>query len=299
MSGVATGLRRNVSMTVALVLSTGISLAFLGGAFLLSKEISKFEDLYKDKINVSVYLCTDISKDSAGSPCKSKVTDVQRAAVQAKLSSDPAVKSFEYITEAAATQRAKELLGAATVDEAGPGSFPASFLLKLNDLKKDYPLIEQKYATQPGVDVVQNQDQSLKIVLNLFDSARWAARILALIVGVCAIIQMTNTIQVAAAQRRNETGIMRLVGASRLMTQLPFIIEAVIAALAGGVIALILDWFGKVYILDHVFHDQVQANVLPGLNGNDIIVAGGVGIIAGVVLAALTAWATLRLAVRL
>jgi cell division transport system permease protein len=299
MSGVATGIRRNFSMTVALVLSTAISLAFLGGAFMIGKEISKFKNLYEDKINVSVYLCTDTSVGQPGSGCKTGVTAQQTSDIRQRLSADPMVKSFTYITAAQATARGKQLLGSKIVDEAGSNVFPASFTLKLQDVRTDYLPVAQKYAKVSGVDTVQNQSQNLNVILNLFSSAQWSARIFALIVGICAIIQMANTIQVAAAQRRNETGIMRLVGASRLMTQLPFIIEAVIAAAVGGVIALFLDAAGKVYVLDHVFHDQVHNNVLPNLTANDVIVAGGVGLVAGIVLAAATAWVTLRISVRL
>jgi cell division transport system permease protein len=299
MSGVATGIRRNFSMTVALVLSTAISLAFLGGAFLIGKEISKFKNLYEDKINVSVYLCTDTSVGQPGSNCKTSVTAQQTAAIREKLAADPMVKSFMYITAAEATARGKQLLGDKIVDEAGTNVFPASFTLKLQDVKNDYVPVADRYSKVAGVDTVQNQSENLNVILNLFSSAQWSARIFALIVGICAVLQMANTIQVAAAQRRNETGIMRLVGASRLMTQLPFIIEAVLAALVGGVIALFLDAVGKIYVLDHVFHDQVHNNVLPNLTGNDVIVAGGVGLLAGIVLAAGTAWVTLRLAVRL
>ena len=298
MSGVATGLRRNVSMTIALVLSTAISLAFLGGAFLIGKEINKFRSLYEDKINVSIYLCTSISVGQ-NPACKTKVSPAQTDAIRSQLASDPLVKSFTYTDEAQATARAKQLLGDKTVNEAGSGTFPASFSVKLKDLKQDYTPLAVKYGKTVGVDTVQNQDDSLKTMLNLFDSAKWGARVVALVVGICAIIQMANTIQVAAAQRRNETGIMRLVGASRWMTQLPFIIEAMIAALAGGLIALLFDWAGKKFILDGVFGEQVSRGVLPPLDGNDIIVAGGVGMISGIVLAALTAWFTLRLAVRL
>lgn len=286
-------------MTIALVLSTAISLAFLGGAFLIGKEINKFRSLYEDKINVSIYLCSQISVGQPGSQCKAKVTPSQTDAIRAQLASDPLVKSFSYTTEAEATSRAKQLLGDKTVNEAGAGTFPASFSVKLRDLKKDYTPLAVKYGKTAGVDAVQNQDDSLKTMLNLFDSAKWGARVVALVVGICAIIQMANTIQVAAAQRRNETGIMRLVGASRWMTQLPFIIEAMIAALAGGLIALLFDWAGKKFILDGVFGEQVSRGVLPPLDGNDIIVAGGVGMVAGIVLAALTAWGTLRVAVRL
>jgi cell division transport system permease protein len=299
MSGVATGLKRNVSMTVALILSTAISLAFLGGAFLIGKEINKFKTLYEDKINVSIYLCNQVSVDTAGSPCKKPVTAQQTSDLQSRLSADPLIKSVSYISAAQAEARGKELVGNQLVDEAGAGVFPASFTIKLADVKNGYLPLAQKYGTAPGVDGVQNQDSSLKTILNLFDSAKWGARVIALVVGICAIIQMANTIQVAAAQRRNETGIMRLVGASRLMTQLPFIIEAMIAALVGGAIALGFDWAGKRFILDGVFGEQVSRGILPPLDVNDVLVAGGVGLISGIVLSALTAWGTLRLAVRL
>ncbi|UQX89511.1 permease-like cell division protein FtsX [Jatrophihabitans telluris] len=286
-------------MTIALVLSTAISLTFLGGALLISKEINKFKQLYESRINVSVFLCSKSAVGAAGSTCKASVTGPQTNALRTQLSSDPMIKSFTYISQAEATKRGEQLLGKALVQEAGTDVFPASFTLKLTDVKKDYVTVAEKYSKAAGVDSVQNQSEQLNVILNLFSSARFATQIMAFIVGICAVVLMANTIQVAAAQRRNETGIMRLVGASRLMTQLPFIIEAVIAALAGGVIAMFMMWAGVFYTLDHVFGDQVKAHVLPSLDGNDIILAGGVGLLAGIVLAALTAWSTLRLLVRL
>jgi cell division transport system permease protein len=299
MSGVATGLRRNVSMTVALVLSTAISLAFFGGAFLMSKEIGKFKVRYEDRINVSVYLCTATAHQDPNSNCKKKFTDAEQQALKSKLEADPQIAKVQFISETAATELARQRLGAKTVDEAGPGAIPASFTIKLKNLKTDYPLVAERYKKTAGVDAVQNQDDSLKTMLNLFDSARKGALVVAFIVMICAVIQMANTIQVAAQQRRSETGIMRLVGASRWMTQLPFVIEGVLAAFAGGVIAIALDWIGKKTILDGTFGEQVSRGVLPPLDGNDVLVAGGAGLLLGMVLAALTAYATLRLYVRL
>jgi cell division transport system permease protein len=299
MSGVATGLRRNVSMTIALVLSTGISLAFLGGAFLIDKEITKFQTYYQDKINVSIYLCNATANTDPTSNCRHKVTDTERVALQNKLQADPMISSVTFVNEAQATAIAKQRLGAKAVDEAGPGAIPASFTLKLRDLKRDYDSVATKYAKSAGVDLVQNQDVSLRTMLRLFDSARVGSFVVSIVIMICAVIQMANTIQVAAQQRRNETGIMRLVGASRWMTQLPFIIEAVVAAVVGGILAIVMDWIGKAAILDGILGEQVRARILQPLDGNDILVAGGVGLVAGVVLAAITAWVTLRLYVRL
>ena len=116
---------------------------------------------------------------------------------------------------------------------------------------------------------------------------------------IASILLIANTIQVAAAQRRNETSIMRLVGASRWMTELPFMLEAVIAAAIGGLVAVVGIWVGKHYVLDSVFSGPTQRGVIPNLGINDVLVAGGTGLIVGVVLSALTAFATLRFYVRL
>ncbi|HEU5270305.1 MAG TPA: permease-like cell division protein FtsX [Jatrophihabitans sp.] len=299
MSGVATGLRRNASMTVALVLSTAIALFFLGGALLINQEISKTQTAYKDKINVSIYLCTATSNQTPGSNCKHAVTDNERQALQSRLQSDPQIASVEYINADEATSIAKQRLGAKVVDEAGPGAIPSSFTIKLKDLKNDYAPVAARYAKAAGVEQVQNQDVSLKTMLRLFDTGRVGSFVMAFIVGICALLQMANTIQVAAQQRRNETGIMRLVGASRWMTQLPFVIEAMVAAAVGAGLAMIGNWIAKLVFLDGLLGDQVKSRILQPIVGNDILLAGGVGLIAGVLAAAITAWATLRLYVRL
>ncbi|HEX2902876.1 MAG TPA: permease-like cell division protein FtsX [Jatrophihabitans sp.] len=301
MSGVATGLRRNASMTVALVLSTAIALFFLGGALLINQEISKTQTAYKDKINVSIYLCTSTSNQTPGSPCKHAVTDSERQALQDKLNSDPQIipGSVDYINQDEATAIAKQRLGAKVVDEAGPGAIPSSFTIRLKNLKTDYAPVAARYAAVPGVEQVQNQDVSLKTMLRLFETGRIGSYVMAIIVGLCAMLQMANTIQMAAAQRRNETGIMRLVGASRWMTQLPFVIEAMVAAAVGAVLAIIGNWIAKTIFLDGLLGDQVRSRILQPLYGNDILISGGIGLIAGVALAAVTAWVTLRISVRL
>jgi len=299
MSGVATGLRRNASMTVALVLSTGIALFFLGGALLIRTEIDKTQTAYKDKINVSIYLCTATSNQAPGSNCKHAVTGSERQALQDRLQNDPQITSVAYIDQDEATQIAKKRLGDKVVDEAGPGAIPSSFTIKLKDLKHDYLPVAARYAKATGVEQVQNQDVSLKTMLRLFDTGRLGSYVMAVIVGICALLQMANTIQVAAQQRRNETGIMRLVGASRWMTQLPFVIEAMVAAVVGAVLAMVGNWIAKLVFLDGLLGDQVKSRILQPIFGNDILLAGGIGLIAGVVLAAFTAWLTLRLYVRL
>jgi len=294
MSGVAHGMRRNLLMTIALVLITAVSLVFLGSAFLTSTEISRFRKLYENRLNVSIYLCADKTVS-----CTHKITPAERNALQQRLQADPLISSVSFVSEQQAYERGKQVLDPAIAQFIEPGQLPSSFTIKLKDTQKDYDAVRQKYEEQQGVDNVQNQDASIETILNIIDSARLMSIVGAIVVLFCAVIMMAITIQVAAQQRRAETNIMRLVGASRWMTQLPFIIEAMISAAIGGVLAIIALWGGKQFVLNSIFRTQVSRGVIPDLSASDVLLAGGACLLIGVVLAAVTAAVTLRAYVRL
>jgi cell division transport system permease protein len=296
LSGVAAGVRRNATMTIALILSTSIALAFVGAALLANTEITRFKHVYEGKINVSVYLCAQLHDRDLN--CKHKTTVDETTAIRTELQSDPQVNSSSYVSEQEQYQRGK-VQDPSVAKFLKPGDLPASFTVKLKDIKKDYPAFAAKYATVVGVGAVNNQYKTIKTLLDVIDGARWFSIIIALVVLVASILLIANTIQVAAAQRKNETSIMRLVGASRWMTEMPFMLEAVIAATIGGLISVGLIWVGKHYVLDGVFKVPTQNGVIPNLAINDVLIAGGTGLIVGIGLSAITAFATLRLYVRL
>jgi cell division transport system permease protein len=295
LSGVFSGIRRNLTMTIALILSTSIALAFVGAAYLASTEISQFKRDYEGKLNVSVFLC---SKESI-EPCHGRTTAAETAALRAQMEKDSRVKTVNYVSEAEQHARAIKIESPAVAKLNNIGDLPASFTVKLHDIEKDYDSFAADYSKKPGVSQVNNQVKTLRTLLKIIDGARLFSIILALVVLVASILLIANTIQVAAAQRKNETSIMRLVGASRWMTELPFMLETIFATVVGGLIALGLIALGKQFVLDGIFKSPVENGVIPNLGTNDILVAGGIGLIAGVVLAAITAFVTLRLYVRL
>jgi cell division transport system permease protein len=300
MSGVTEGLRRNLLMTIALVLTTAVSLSFVAAAILTSIEIHRFESKYKEKLVVQVYLCQDSSAKSAvANNCSSAVSDTQVGELRSRFNSDPTVQSVEYIDEDQAYAIGQRTLPPAEAKFLQRGDLPASFAVKLKNIKSDYNGFATKYGNAPGVFSVQNEDPSIKTILELFNGALLAAIIAAAVILLSAVILIAITIQVAAAQRRNETSIMRLVGAARWMTQLPFLIEAVIGAAFGGILAIVAVWGGKHYILNVLLKNSVENQVIPDLSTNDVLVAGGASLLAGILLAAITAYATLRLYVRL
>jgi cell division transport system permease protein len=296
LSGVVTGIRRNATMTIALILSTSIALAFVGAALLANTEITKFKQVYEDKINVSVYLCAQLHANDPN--CRHKTTVGETAAILTRLDNDSLVSSASYVSEREQYTRGRQQ-DPAVAKFLKVGDLPASFTVKLKDVKNDYPAFAAKYATVAGIGAVNNQFATIKTLLDVIDGARWFSIMIALVVLAASILLIANTIQVAAAQRKNETSIMRLVGASRWMTELPFMLEAVIAAVVGGLISVAVIWIGKHYVLDGIFKVPTQNGVIPNLAINDVLIAGGTGLIVGVVLSAITAFATLRLYVRL
>ena len=220
-------------------------------------------------------------------------------ALESRLRADPLITSFTYFDKDAAYQIGLRTLDPAEAQFLQPGDLPASYTLKLKNPDKDYLAVHDDYVKVAGVQQVNDENEAIKTILQLFRSALLATIIVAAIVLISAIILIAITIQVAAAQRRTETSIMRLVGASRWMTQLPFIIEAIIGAAIGGFVALFVSWIGKWYVLEHVFSSAVRRRVLPDLQLNDVLIAGGISLIGGIMIAAVTAYVTLRLYVRL
>jgi cell division transport system permease protein len=301
LSGVATGVRRNLTMTIALVLSTAIALAFVAAAILADKEIRNFKHDYESKLNVSLYLCPKPipGGTDANDPCKARYTDAEKASLKAKLDADPLVTKATFISESEAVARFRKTQPTRVAENVSVGELPASFTVHLRDIGKDYAPFVAKYQHLPGVSGTTNESDVLKRLLNIIDGVRLASITIAVVVLVASILLIANTIQVAAAQRRNETSIMRLVGASRWMTELPFMLETVLASLVGGLISIALIWLGKHYVLDNIFKVQVQNGVIPNLNINDVLVAGGLGLLAGIAVSAITAFATLRLYVKL
>lgn len=294
MSGVATGMRRNLLMTIALILVGAIGFGAVGSALLANTEITKFKHIYQGKLNVSIQLCATKPEP----PCTQPTTPQQLETIRSALASDSHVVSFQYISEDEWLRLAREAQPN-VAKFIQPGVLPATYSVHLHDLAKDYDSFQAKYAKFSGVGQVSNQIDTFKTLLDLINSMRWLSLIVALLVLIASTLLIIIFVQVAAEQRKNETSIMRLVGASRWMTELPFMLETIIACALGGILAFVGLWVGKDYVLNGVFNGPTRRGVIPNLDVNDVLKAGGIGLLVGILLAAVTAFATLRLRVRL
>jgi cell division transport system permease protein len=287
-SEVLTGLRRNLTMTVAMIITTAISLGFFGAGLLVRTEVDKMKGIYFDKLQVTVYL-----KDNIKAP--------ERDKLQRQLSDSPEVKNVEYLTKDQNLARYKRLFAEnpGLISIADPKYLPATFVVTLKHPER-YAVIQQGFGGSPGVDEVSSQNVILDRIFNLFSKVRIAALIIALIQLFAALLLISNTIQVAAFHRRTETSIMRLVGASRWYTQLPFILEAAVAGLIGGVLATIGLLLSKVMFVDRALAEPIRSGTIAALNYGDILWPTAPLVLGiGVVMASVAAYVTLRLYVRL
>jgi cell division transport system permease protein len=288
LSEVATGLRRNLTMTVAMILTTAISLGLMGTGLLIAGMISHMKEIYYDKVQVSIFL-------------SDTVTDEQRSAIETELKDSPEVKSYIYESKDEAYQRFQEQFSQQPelVQNTPADALPESFRVELVNPER-YPVIAEQFPNgENGVDQVRDEGDFLDRLFSLLNGARNATIAVAVIQALAALLLISNTIQLAAFNRRNETNIMRLVGASRWYTQLPFILEAAFAGLIGGLLAAGGLVLAKVLFVDKTLAGPIKAGIIPQVAWNDIAVTGLEIAAGGVVAAAIAAYVTLRLYVRL
>jgi cell division transport system permease protein len=235
LSEIGIGLRRNLTMTVAVIVTTAVSLAFFGFGLLFNRQVEEMKDFWYDKVEVSVFLC---GQDSDAPSCAAgEVSQAQRDQIQGDLQAMPEVADVFYESKQQAYTRFKEQFKeSAIADNVTADQMPESFRVKLKDPEKS-PIVATAFAGRDGVEQVQDQKALLEKffrVLNYLKAGAWG---LALIMIVVAVLLISNTIRVAAFSRRRETGIMKLVGASSFSIQLPFLLEGAIAGLIGALMA--------------------------------------------------------------
>lgn len=288
LSEIAIGLRRNLTMTIAVVLTTTISLGLLGGSLLISKQVSTMKGYWYDKVEVSLFLCV-----AKGDQCPAKTTDAQRAQLKGELESDPLVKTVFYESQPEAYARFKEQFKDSPdlVRNVSPDAIQDSFRVKLKDSKQTNVLVSE-YQDKPGVDQVQD---ARKLLGNLFAVLNVVSRVtivIAVLAIIAAVLLISNTIRVAAFNRRRETGIMRLVGASNFYIQLPFLLEGALAGLVGAAFACgglaLIKWL----VIDGLLRSKIPAVRFIGWDA--VWSTAPILILIGVALSAAASFLTLR-----
>jgi cell division transport system permease protein len=235
LSEVRIGLRRNLTMTFAVIVTTAISLSLLGIGLLSNSQVNAMKDYWYDKIEVSVYLCGSLSESP--SCVAGVVSPEQRLGIKSDLEALPVVQSVFYESQSEAYTRFQERFkDSAIAQNVTADQLPESFRVKLKD-PTQYAVVVSAFSGRPGVDIVQDQRSILEKFFKLLNVLRNGALLVGLFSVLTAGLLISNTLRIAAFNRRRETGVMKLVGASSWSIQLPFLLEGIFSALIGWVFA--------------------------------------------------------------
>ncbi|WP_228977225.1 permease-like cell division protein FtsX [Streptomyces sp. DH12] len=250
LSEIGVGLRRNLTMTFAVIVSVALSLALFGGAVLMGQQVNAMKDFWYDKVNVTVYLCNKNDAEVSETCSKGAVTAQQKEQIESDLKKLDLVESVHHETAEEAYRHYREQYGdTAIASVITPDQMQESFRVKLKDPEK-YEVVATAFAGRAGVHSVQDQRGILENLFNMMRGMNVAALVVMGLMLLIALMLIVNTVRVSAFSRRRETGIMRLVGASSFYIQMPFIMEAAFAGLLGGLVACGLLLVGRYFLID-------------------------------------------------
>ena len=227
------GLRRNLTMHVAVVLTLFVSLTLVGLGVLLNQQADKAASYWGSQLQITVWLCKEKDDNPA---CTGEVTDAQKAAIEKVTRDNPEVAGFHFESKEQAFAKVKELLGKDKFEGPNPAAtaadMPQSLWITLKD-PNEYQGITSAVVGLDGVSGIRDARQTLKPLYGSINALQWGALGTAAFLVVAALLLVANTIRLAAFARRREIGIMRLVGASTVYIALPFLLEALVTALIG------------------------------------------------------------------
>jgi cell division transport system permease protein len=294
LSEIGVGLRRNLTMTFAVIISVALSLALAGGAFLVREQVSSMKGYWYDKVQVSIFLCNKNSAKSDPSCTKGAVTEAQKVSIKSDLLKLPVVeKVFYESSEQAYAHYKQQFKDSPLADSLTPDQMQESFRVKLKDPTK-FQVVASAFSGRPGIQEVQDQRALLENLFRLLNGMVYVAyAVLAFMLAV-AMLLIVNTVRISAFSRRRETGIMRLVGASGFYIQMPFLMEAAFAGLVGGILACGMLLVGRYFLVDHGLALAKQITLINFLSWGDVIRVLPLVLAVGILMPAVAALIALR-----
>jgi cell division transport system permease protein len=287
------GLRRNASMVISVVLVTFVSLTFVGAAMLMQMQIGTMRAFWQDRAQVQIYMCATGS--TAATCAGGTATDAQIKDVQDKLDSPalkPLIKDVRFQTQDEAYKDLVDLLGKDESSFLTPDQVNATFWVRLVD-PGDSDAIVEAFKGSTGIEEVKDQLDLLEPLFSALTVATYIAVGIAALMLIAAVLLIATTIRLSAFARRREIGIMRLVGASNRFIQTPFILEGVFAALIGAILASLAVLAGVKFGVEGYLRSRVSF-VTTWVDMGDAAIVVPVLLLVGGALAALSAGFAIR-----
>lgn len=238
-------LKRNGAPSLAAIVTTVVTVVLLGMLIPIFQTAQGKSEEVRDQLNVQYALYDDATK-------------AEISKLRGELEGIPHVASVTFIGKSQALKTLEgELKDKTIVEELHSNPLPNSFEVKADDAanlpaireavfpegakgKPISAIISNEFDRQQSAAKIEQVTSALKIVLTV---------ITALLV-LASLMLIGNTIRLSIYTRRREVEVMRLVGATRWFIRWPFMIEGVVVGFAGGLIAILILWLGKITIVD-------------------------------------------------
>jgi cell division transport system permease protein len=284
----AINLRRNITLTLAAVVTVAVSLALFGSTLLVRQGVSNVSARWEQGIELIVFLDRTI-------------TDEQRAALQDSIDTNPEVDDYRFVDVDESHDEAMRLFerNAAMRErlEADPEMVPPSYrIVPATKQASTINNLQAQFAAMPGVRDAVGESSSVKTVRGVSDFMQTAMLIIAVGLLVAALMLILNAIRMAMFARRREIEVMKLVGATNWFIRVPFMLEGIVQGLVGALIAL-----GAVYALDGAMKRAAENTdyqaVMQGFvaSTGEFFTTGAVVVVLGIVIgAAGSGWALSR-----
>ncbi len=279
-------IRRNGLLSVATVLVLLIALLTFEGLILFGAVTDQAISVLKDKIDISVYFKSTASEDDI-------------AALQKSLEQLPEVATVEYTSREQALEAFKERNKdnptiTIALAELADNPLPASLTVKAHD-PAQYEKIAN-YLADAGVDELVDKvtylqsREAIERLADIIDTVKRLGLFITLFLALTAALITFNTVRLAMYSNREEIGIMRLVGASNVFINGPYLVSAVIFGAVAALGGLIISWpfiaLATPYLAAVIPEMDLTSyfwSHLPGLLAYQLLFGIGLAVISGAV----------------
>ena len=223
-----TNLQRNVTLTVAAIVTIGVSLALFGSSVLLTRALENATERWRGGIEFIVYM-------------QPTVTPEQSDALRTALEGNPDIRRVDYVDKDETYEEFKRLFkdSPQLYEAVEPEILPPSYRVvpRIKDADVVGALGEQ-YSDKAGVREVVYPEKTVRALERIFGKVSTRLLAAAGTLLLAALLLILNTIRVAMFARRREIEVMKLVGATNWFIRVPFIVEGVVQALLGCVLSI-------------------------------------------------------------
>jgi cell division transport system permease protein len=294
LSEIGVGLRRNLTMTFAVIISVALSLALTGGALLANKQVDSMKGYWYDKVQVTLYLCNKADASTTPSCARGAVTEDQKKQILADLKKLSIVETVYFESAEQAYKRYQEQFkNSPLTSTITPDQMQQNYRVKLKDPTK-FAIVASEFTGRRGVQTVEDQRKVLKNLFDLLNGMTRVAYVVLAFMLTVAMLLIVNTVRVSAFSRRRETGIMRLVGASSFYIQMPFIMEAAFAGLVGAGLACVMLLGGRYFMIDAGLKLQEKIPLVSFIGWDSVVKVLPLVLLIGVIMPAVAAFIALR-----